>query len=175
MAKFVIVKESPKELEKNCFVIEAPNFLKEIKSCDSKKPKTKVLSSNYLRSLVGAVGDTYADEEFSAITSVTVSKFKGVPCETDEQVENALVALFSRDYPKMFDLYVNHHIKKRPHGTKLIYFLGDFKQSSMFFENGIDQIKIKDVDVYLGNKEKKSVGKPAKTDEEIANNSDNMV
>jgi len=39
----------------------------------------------------------------------------------------------------------------------------------------IDQIKIKDVDVYLGNKEKKSVGKPAKTDEEIANNSDNMV
>jgi len=50
----------------------------------------------------------------------------------------------------------------------LIYFLGDFTQTGAFSFNGIDEIKPKEIDVYLGKKEKKVVGKPAITNDEAA-------
>ena len=48
-----------------------------------------------------------------------------------------------------------------PFGTKLIYFVGHHNDSTMFYENGIDSIEEKDIDGYLNNKPKKTVGKPA--------------
>ena len=167
MTKFVIVKEAPESLEKDCVVISAPNFLAEIKKAERKKPNSKTLTPNYLREIIAGIGDKYADENFSALTNVNVSPYKGVACGDDNETNKVLFKIFAASYPKMVDQYVEYYIKSRPFGTKLIYFLGDFTQSSKFSEHGIDQIKEKDVSVCLGLKEKKIVGKPAIKDSEI--------
>lgn len=175
MARFVIVKTAPKALEKDCCVIPAPTFMPEIVASVGKKPLTKQLTPNYLRAVIGMIGAKYADENFSALTSVNVSPYRGVPCEDNLQVEEVLFKIFQNSYPQIFDQFVEYHIKHRPHGTKLIYFLGDFTQSSKFTEYGMEQIKEKDVPVYLGYKKKKVVGKPAITDDEATKNSENVV
>lgn len=166
MAKFVRVTEAPESLEKDCIVIEAPNFKAEIKRCDAKKPRSGLLSPNYLREICAAVGDKYSDENFNALTSVNVSGYKGIPFSSVEDVEKVVNTILNKGCPELFDNYVDYHIKQRPHGTKLIYFLGDFVHTGSFTRNGIDEVAAKDVDVYLGLKEKKVVGKPAVTDKE---------
>jgi len=175
MAKFTIVKERPQELDKDCIVIDAPNFMEEIKASARKKPQSKTLTPNYMRDIIGSIGLKYADENFSALTSVNVSSYRGIPCEDDKSTQDVIFKICKESYPAMIDNYVEYHIKNRPHGTKLIYFLGDFTQSSKFFEHGIDEIKSKDIPVYLGYKKKKIIGKPAITNEEAVQKSENMV
>ena len=175
MSKFIIVKEAPEELSKGCFIIKAPNFMDEIEESSKKRPQSKQLTPNYLRAVIGVIGAKYADENFSALTSVNVSPYRGVPCPDNASVQDALFKIFKSSYPQMIDNYVEYHIKKRPFGTKLIYFLGDFTQTGKFTAQGIDEIKMKDVDAYLGKDKKKTVGRPAITDEEATKNSENMV
>ncbi len=163
MAKYTIIKEVPENLGKDCVVIDAPNFLEEIASNKRKKPRTGLLTTNYLREIIASIGDKYADDSFNALTSVNVSNCKGVSCEEDKDIDKVLFRVFGQYYPEMVNHYVDYHIKQRPYGTKLIYFLGDFSQSSKFTEHGIDEIKNKDIPVYLGNQKKKIVGKPAVT------------
>lgn len=74
--------------------------------------------------------------------------------------------MLKSERPVIFDKVLEYNIKNRPHGTKLIYYVGDFGDTSPFFRNGIDEIAEKDVDEYLGLKPKKVVGKPAVTKEE---------
>jgi hypothetical protein len=163
-----VTDKQPDSLDKGCIVINAPTFLDEIRKSVRKKPRSNTLTTNYLREIVAAVADRYADESFNALTSVNVSPFKGAPCgDDDTKTQEAIFKIFTASYPQMFDKYVAFHIKHRPIGTKLIYFLGDFKQSAEFFVHGIDQIKEEDVPAYLGHKKKKVVGKPAVTDDQI--------
>jgi hypothetical protein len=76
--------------------------------------------------------------------------------------------IVNKQCPFFIDSFIDKQIKNRPNGTKLIYFLGNFNQTGPFTRNGIDEIKFKDIDVYLGNTKKKIVGKPAITNEEVA-------
>lgn len=166
MTKFVRVKEKPEELESGCIVIEAPNFMEEILSCKAKKPKHNLITPNYLREICAAIGDRYGDENFNAMTSVNVTPYKGVKFENLEDVAKIVNRVISDNCPGFFDSYVDHHLKNRPTGTRLVYFLGDFKFTGPFTRNGIDEVSSKDLDVYLGKKKKKTVGKPAITDKE---------
>jgi len=187
MAKFVMSKERPKDLQEDCIVIDAPSFMDEVIKSAKKKPQSKTMTPNYMREIIAAIADKYADDNFSALTSVNVSPFRGVPCEKDEKTHEAICKILRTSYPAMFDLYIEYYIKSRPHGTKLIYFLGDFTQTSKFFEHGIDQIKEKDIPSYLGKAPKKVIGKPAVKDSEVKdlkvknntksgyNNTDGMV
>jgi hypothetical protein len=68
--------------------------------------------------------------------------------------------------PIIFEKVLEYNIKNRPHGAKLIYYVGDLGDTGPFFRNGIDMIEEKDVDEYLGLKPKKIVGKPAVTKEQ---------
>jgi hypothetical protein len=165
MAKFVKVKEAPSNLDKDCYVIEAPNFKKQIEKVGSKQSKSGLITPNYLREVFAAIGSEYAPETFNPLTSINVSHYRGVPLSN---VESTIRSIIETQCPHFIDLFVDKKIKSRPNGTKLIYFLGDFKQTSMFSQNGIDEIKEKEIDVYLGKKKKKVVGKPAITNEEAA-------
>jgi len=160
MAKFVRVKEAPKELDKDCCVIEAPNFYAEILECDKKKPKSSLMTPHYLREILGTIGLKYADINFNALTDFNVSQFKGIPFNSIDGVHDIVMRAINNQNPNLINLYVDYYLKKRPFGTKLIYFLGDHLQTGSFTSNGIDEIKEKEVDVYLGKKSKKIIGKP---------------
>lgn len=160
MSRYVLVDKAPKELDKDCIVIDKPSFIEEIRQCVKKKPRTGTMTTNYLREIISTIGLKYAKEGFNPLTDVVVAPYKGIPCETEEKIHDIVVKAFAKDYPEIFDDFVDAKLKSRPHGTKLIYFLGDHLHTSMFHLNGIDSIKLKDVDVYLGKKTKKTIGKP---------------
>ena len=168
MTKYVKVNKAPETLEKDCYVIQAPNFFDEIELCSKKKPKTNLMTPHYLREILGTIGLKYADESFSALTQINVSRCRGIPFEGPEGVHDIVMGVINKQAPNLVDAYVEHHLAKRPAGTKVVYFLGSHTQSGAFTRHGIDEIKQKEIDVYLGKKAKKVVGKPAITDEEAS-------
>lgn len=174
MAKYVLVDKAPSKLDKDCIVIGRPNFMQEIKQCIKKKPRAGTMTVNYLREIVATIGLKYASETFNPLTDVNVALYKGVPCETDEKTHEIVVKAFSKCYPEIFDQFVEYYIKRRPRGTKLVYFLGSHSQSAKFDQHGIDSIPPKEVDVYLGKKTKRIIGKPAITKEQAEQKQDTV-
>jgi len=64
-----------------------------------------------------------------------------------------------KSVPDVLDAYVDYHIKQRPDGVKLIYFLGDHLHTTKFTVNGIDELKQKEIDSFLGTRKKKILSK----------------
>lgn len=170
--RFVRVREKPQSLNNGEYVIEAPTFLNEVLSCSKKKPRNGVMSINYLRELVSAVGLKYLPETFNPLTDVNVSSFRGVPCSSDDEANRKLIQLFKRSFPDALDAYVDFHIKNRPNGTHTIYFLGGGQYSSVFLKNGFHEVLLKDLK--SEDKPKKVVGKPAVT-EKVSEKTDTVV
>jgi hypothetical protein len=166
MAKFVKVDKVPENLGKDEYVVHAPTFVDEVKECYGRAPKTGTTTSNFMRDIAARVGDRYLDENYNTLIHVNTSRFRGQPFETPEDVDVIAKKMLRKSLPNIDDAYVDHHVKKRPHGTKLIYFLGDHTQTGAFTSNGIDEIKPKEIDTYLGKKQKKVVGKPIKSTSE---------
>jgi len=162
--KFVCVKEAPKDLRKGEYIIAMPNFIEEVQSNAQRKGSTSVTRNKHLRHLIGTVGMNYGPEEFSPYTDVRTQPYEGLPFKTDEDLSKILVRIFEAEYPAMFDHYIAKKIKGRPMATKVIYFVGDFLDSKAFTEAGFECIKSKEIDVALGLKKGKIVGKPAVSD-----------
>jgi hypothetical protein len=161
--KFVCVKKAPTELRKHEHVIDMPNFLDEVTSNSNHKGVTNVTRNKHLRNLVSAVGYKYGPEGFNPY-HVNISRYEGLGFKDDEELSGILVNLFTKEYPAIFDNYITKKIKERPTETKVIYFTGDFLKSRAFTEAGFELIKEKEVDVVLGLKKKKILGKPATAD-----------
>lgn len=172
---FVRVKKKPSELKNDEYVIPAPDFLEDIKNCSVKKPSNNIMSVNYLRSLVGDIGRKYVGQEFNALTDVNVSLYKNTPCDTPEEAHAIIQKLFKQTYPSMLDSFVEYHIKNRPTGTRVIYFLGSGAQCTPFLKLGFEEVLEKDLDKLLGTKPKKVVGKPAITDEDANKKNETVV
>lgn len=162
MSKFVRVQLAPKHIREDEYVIHQPEFYPEILKCDAKRPRNGLLTTNYLREIVAAIGDKYVGETFNAMTDVNVSSYRGIPCDSNIDLNKLLTRIFAEQYPNMLKLVVEYQLKRRPSGIKLIYFTGDSKLTSVFLENGIDEILEKDL------QPKQPVGKPAITNEEAA-------
>jgi hypothetical protein len=60
MTKFVRVMVGPSQVDKDCYVIDAPNFRTEIEKSINKKPKNGLMAPNFLREIFAAIGDTYS-------------------------------------------------------------------------------------------------------------------
>lgn len=161
--KFVCVKEAPKELKKHEYAIDMPDFLKEVASNNNHKGSTNVTRNKHLRSLVSAVGYEYGPETFNPY-HVKIAPYEGLAFEDDKGLSKILVRLFRQEYPAIFDSYIAKKIKERPTETKVIYFTGDFMESRAFTEAGFELIKAKEVDVALGLKKPRILGKPAVKD-----------
>lgn len=170
MSKFVNVDKAPETLRKDEYVIESPTFLDEIKANAQKAPRGGTTGPNHLRYIVGSIGQRY-DQNLSAWT-IKPHLFEGRKFSSDEELSAIILEMLRSQYPKIFDSYLNYKIQQRPNGTKLIYYVGNFTDTTAFFQNGIDRIEEKDIETYLGLKPKKVVGKPALTKEEVESAND---
>lgn len=162
--KFVIVKEVPKELPKHTCVIESPDFLEQVVENKGREPRGGVTAGTHLRYIVGSIGEKY-DPELGAYT-VRPNLYEGRAYANDKELAGIVVEMLKSQYPKVFNSYLDNKIKTRPSDTKVIFFVGNFADTTAFSLNGIDSLDEKDVDVHLGLKEKKVVGKPAVKDKQ---------
>lgn len=168
MSKFLILKNPPETLEKGEFVIHEPNFMPEIVATRQKRPKSNLLTVNYLREVIAAVGLKYIGEDFDVLRSVNVSKYVGIPCDTEEQIHEVLIKAFDSQCPEILRAVVHYQFKQRPSRTNLIYYTGNPRYSIQLVELGLEQVSQKDFDDLKSGKAKKIVGKPAITAEKAA-------
>lgn len=142
--KFVVLKEEPKDLVKDSLVIKEPDFLDEIKENKQREPRGGHTSPTHLRYIVGSIGARY-DQELSAYT-IKPHLFEGRKYSSDEELSKIIVEMLRTQYPKIFQSYVDYKIKSRPAGIKLIYFIGDHKDTKPFLTNGLSLIDESDLD-----------------------------
>lgn len=164
MSKFVMVKAVPANLRKGEIAMRSPDFLEQIKASAHKAAKKNLTGINHLRDILNGIQQKY--ETDLNIFKVPLSQYEGLSFSDENDLSKIIVRMLKSERPVIFDKVLEYNIKNRPHGTKLIYYVGDFGDTSPFFRNGIDEIAEKDVDEYLGLKPKKVVGKPAVTKEE---------
>lgn len=161
MSSFVCVDSAPSQLEKHEFVVPKISFMDQILKCKLKQPKNGIISRNHIREVIAFIGLEYGGEDFDPLTSVNISSLIGRTYTSDEELDELLFQLFDRQCPQIFDSFVLKHLKQRPMGTKLVYFLPKNKGTKPLYDLGLQNIKSSDIDYVLGNKEKKIVGKPA--------------
>ena len=155
MAKYVIVKEEPTELGKDEMVIRMPDFLQEVTCARHSMPARKELSGHYLRAITEEIGQKY-DPGFDAYRHIVVNRYEGIPFSDTASLAKLIVGIFKEQYPKIFDSYIDYHIRNRPFGIKLIYFMGDHLDTTPFTRNGIDSILPREINAYMGRKDKKN-------------------
>lgn len=155
MTKYVRVKSVPEELEKDEYVIPSPSFEAEIQSIIGRAPKNKTTSSNFLRDVAQVILDKYTDDKSTALT-INTTGFRHIPFEGVKDINEVVIRMFQKSKPEIFNHFVDYYIKQRPFGTKLIYFLGDHLLTQAFTQNGIDEIKEKDINAYMERKKNNS-------------------
>ena len=151
--RFTVVKEEPKDLAKDTYIIKAPDFLEEIKSNKGREPRGGQTASTHLRYIVGTIGAKY-DPALGAY-SVKPHLYEGRKYDSDAELSTVIVEMLQSQYPKIFESYLDHKIKQRPPNTKLIYFVGGYDHLSPFIANGIGVIDERDVEELLNLKSQK--------------------
>lgn len=166
MSKFVVVDKVPENKPEGTYVVTMPDFITEIRSAAHRaNDRKRLTASGHLRTIAQNIANAY-DPEFNVLATLIVRTFEGREYDSDESLSKIVIELLERDYPVIFEKYLDKKIKDRPFGTKLIYFVGPLSRSGVFTRNGLDMMDEKDVDTYLGLKPKKVVGRPAVTKEE---------
>jgi hypothetical protein len=168
MAKFIVVKEAPKTLEKGEIVIGQPDFMDEILANVKKAPKHKLTGISHLREVLTSIGQKY-DQDMN-VFKIRLINYEGLPFKDNDELSVIVNRILKNEYPVVFDKYLDYKLKQRPMNTKLIYYVGDFTTTGPFYKAGLDLIEEKDVESYMTGKPKKIVGKPAITDEEAKTN-----
>lgn len=163
MAKFVVVKEAPTSLEKGEFLIEAPNFLEQVVANARKAPKHNQTAVHHLREILNSIAEKY-DHDMNPL-SVKLVNYVGLPFTSNEDLSAIVVRILKNEYPAVFDKVVAYDLTKRPMNTKLVYYTGEFNTTTPFYSAGLDLIEMKDVENYMSGKPKKTVGKPAVSNE----------
>jgi len=164
--RFIIVKEEPKELPKGSIVIKMPDFMAELEANRQREGRSGHTAPTHLRYVIGSIGQKY-DPELSAYT-IRPHLYEGRKYNNYQELSAIIVEMLRTQYPAIFDKYIDFQVRNRPTNTNLIYFVGDHLDTGSFTRNGIERLDEKDLDVYLGLKPKKVVGKPAITDKEAA-------
>lgn len=164
MSKYVSVNTAPATLRKGEVVLQEPDFLEQIRACAHKAAKKNLTGINHLRDILNAIQQKY--ETDVGIFKVPLSQYEGLPFNNENELSKIIIRLLKKENPAVFGKVLEYNIKNRPHGSKVIYYVGDFGDTGAFSRNGIDFIEEKDVDEALGLKPKKVVGKPAVTKEQ---------
>jgi hypothetical protein len=167
MAKFVVVNEAPTTLDKGELVVAQPDFIEQIVANQKKAPRNHLTALNHLREILQSISTKY-DPELNAMR-IRLVNYVGVPYSDNNGLSTLVVQLLKNEYPSIFEKALEHQLKNRPLNTKLVYYVGDSKDTGPFFRAGIDSLDKKDIESYMTGKLKKVVGKPAVTDEEAKN------
>lgn len=155
--KFVVVKQEPKDLPKGTICIKMPDFMDEINQNAGKEPRGGLTASHHLRSILDTVSQKY-DPDLNAFRLKT-HVYEGRAYKNNDELAKVVVEMLRDQHPQIFDRYLDSKIKSRPMSTKVIYFVGDFKDTTSFFKNGIDSMDEKEVDSYLNPKGTKGKAK----------------
>jgi hypothetical protein len=142
---FTVVKNAPTELEKDEYIINAPSFMEEVQSCRLKRPRSGIMTANYIREILQAIGSKYIGHDFSAATDINISNFINSPCENEEQAHASIMRILKQQYPQMLDAYIRYQLKQRPFGTRFVYYLGCNDQTGAFLELGFEHVLEKDI------------------------------
>ena len=164
MAKFIVVKEAPKELKKGEYLIDSPSFVDQIALHSTKKPRNGLTGSHYLRMIMDSISQAY-DPENTTAYSIKAHLYEGRKFETDQDMNDIMVQAIQNDCPSIFPKYLEAKIRNRPVGTELVIYV-DSKiphQYEIFYRNGFAEIVEKESQKP---KSDKVVGKPAITKEE---------
>jgi acyl-CoA hydrolase len=167
MAKFVVVKEAPTELNKGDFVIDKPEFLAEINSQRAKAGRNGLTGTNHLRMILDAIAQNYDPERMTQF-SARVNLFEGRPFSTDKELNDIVNEMLRSDYPAVYSKYLEKKIKSRPKDTTTVYYVDSNIKSAheLFIQNGLDElVEEKPVKEKSG----KVVGKPAVTNQQALN------
>lgn len=168
MSKFTIVKNPPKNLNKGEIIITGPNFLEQVEQNLRKEPRQKVTSLNHVREILNSIAQKY-DKDMD-VMRIKLVNYEGLPYQNNEELHNIIIRILESEYPAVLSKYVDYHLKRRPMGTKLVYYTSDLTSTTPFYDNGLDLLDEKDIESYLQNKPKKTVGKPAVTDTDTQKN-----
>ena len=148
MTKFVIAKEAPEKLSNYEMVIAPPTLLQEVQNCWNHRPANGLTGVNWLRQIANEI--TKWDKMFNTYRHCIPSDYQGIPFSTQEEVAAIVVNMINDKYPNITDTWVEHCVKSKPAFTKLVWFIGDFKQTSSLTSNFIDRIELKEVEAYMG-------------------------
>lgn len=143
--RFCYVKRPPETLGKDEYFIDKPNFMLEIDMCKSKKSRSGLMTANYLRELIQLIGSKYIGLDFNAMTLINATNYIGISCTTEEEIHATIIKLFNDQLPQVLTAYVEYFIKRRPLGTKLIYFIGGPGQAEAFMTMGCEQVLEKEL------------------------------
>ena len=141
MTKYVRVRERPTDIAKGEYVITMPNYMEDILSCKAKLPADKLLGEGYIRTLAQHIANKY-DPDFDAYRDLVIARYKGIPMKDTADINTFVIKMFNEQCPKMQDKYIDYMIKKRPFGTKLIYFMGPHQATAFFTANGIGRVRV---------------------------------
>jgi hypothetical protein len=159
MAKFVVVNEAPKTLEKGEMLIEQPTFLAEIEANSRKAGSSKLTGISHIREVLNSIAEKY-DPEMSALR-IPLVNYVGIAYENNNDLSAIITRILKNHHPVIFDKYLTYKLN-----TKLIYYVGNLTTTTPFYQSGLDLLDEKDIDSYMTGKPKKIVGKPAITNEE---------
>jgi hypothetical protein len=137
MGKFTVVTEAPKELAKNEYVIDKPNFLEDISLHSRKTPKNGLTGAFHMRMILDSVAQNYDPENMTAY-SARVHNYEGRPFSSNEELNLIVVEMLKQDYPAVFAKYLDKKIKTRPKGVDTIYYVdsGLPQATEIFYQNG---------------------------------------
>lgn len=161
MAKFTVVKEAPKTLDKGEIVITSPTFLQEIAENVRKAPSRKQTAINHLREVLNSIATKY-DQEMNVMKFRLVN-YEGIAYQNDSDLNDIILRILTNERPETLEKYLDAQIRARPTNTKLVYYTGSFSSTTPFYKNGLDLLEEKDVKSYVTGEPKKVVGKPAVT------------
>ena len=169
MSKFVLVEKAPEKLRKGEMVIERPTFSEELKKSAVARPNNYPNSTtNYLRFVVQQILKTAALPDQISYT-LPYNSYDGVPCPKDEDVAALLMKIIKQHKPEILKEYLRKIIKARPVNTLVIYYTGMFGDTDVFYEEGINKIEEREIDIELGLKQRQ-VGITKKKEESTEEN-----
>jgi hypothetical protein len=148
MTKFVVSKEVPAELTSYEMRIDPPNLLQEVQNCWNHRPANGLTGMNWLRQIANEI--TKWDKLFNPYRHTVPTDYQGIPFSTPEEVADIVLKMVVDRYPQIVDNWIEHCIKTKPTFIKLIWFTGDFKQTSKFSANFVDRISPSEVETYMG-------------------------
>lgn len=142
MSKFVVVKETPKTLNKGEYLIDKPSFVPEIALHKTKIPHNGLTGTHYIRMVMDSIAQAYDPDNMTAY-SVKAHNYEGRKFSSEEEMNDIVLEMLRADCPGVFTKYLDKKIRTRPSGTELVIYV-DSKipfQYEAFYKNGLSEVE----------------------------------
>ena len=173
MSKFILVKEFPKDLRRDEYIVRFPDFKEEIEPYYLRiNNRFKITQVNMLRNIFATIAAKY-DPSIDYNSKIPYSLHEGLQIDTLEKLVSIVNEMIRKYAPNAYRKHMETQLKNRPVGIKICYFDGPFSYSDVFDKLGIQMAEEKDRDFELGIVEKKATGRPVPANKVESNKTNN--